>query len=696
VICAAKDMAQDVETHAASPAATSQPPAGRLAPGTQLSGARFTVQSFVRRSPFAEVYQGVDEETGDPVSIHLVRAELAAHQPIATAILSRADAVCAAVHRNIIRTLEVGRADEGLYAVTELLDGHPVRDLLARKQRTGSTGFGARGTANIVGGVLAALDELHPALAHGSIGPDSVYVNKAGRVKLVDLALGLAVPAAAHNHIIEAPPGLAPEDASSGQPSAAGDIFAVGRLVYELLVGRPLVRGGPRPSEVEQLHGSVDELVARCCAPNPSTRPPGAAALREAMTEALKKKPEPRPSQGPSLAQALSSPSLRLPAVDADELAGGSSPAVPAPALADGEEKWLISKGKLDYGPFSLAAVVEEIRSDQIVPGHVIVDKDTGERCKVEDHPLLGEEVDKAKQLRDDRRRAQAEHVTVQKESRRGVALFAFIGVGVLAVAALVYFLVMGRQKAPFAPKVVASVANGSTQWEYAVVVIKGEGEGRVASEKRVISNGASTLSEDKNNTITWPEVAGAEEYVVYRTAAGGEPSSTGVIARVGPDTLEFIDDGQEGDGSSVAEGMGSLEQGQLVAKLTFPEPPKRAASSKKRRRRGGRRGSSGGAADNSPGGFDFGSEGGEEILDQSRINPVIQKNGRRLARCLLSKGASRADIEFVIQRTGRVSKVTVEGANSDATSCIKSVVRSMKFPSFDGNYTIARFDMSL
>jgi hypothetical protein len=89
-------------------------------------------------------------------------------------------------------------------------------------------------------------------------------------------------------------------------------------------------------------------------------------------------------------------------------------------------------------------------------------------------------------------------------------------------------------------------------------------------------------------------------------------------------------------------------------------------------------------------------SEGGEEILDQSQINPVIQSRARRLGKCLLSKGASRADIEFKILRTGRVSTVNVQGANPEASACIKRVVKSMKFPSFDGNYTLAQFDMSL
>ncbi len=686
-------MSSDVETAAAA-ASSGQPPGGRLAAGTTLAGGRFTVGQLVRQGALAEVYDGVDSESGDPVSIHLLRAELAGVPAIAERVLAGGAALVGVTQKNLATTLAAETTPAGVAIVTELVEGHSLRELLARKQKTGGSGFGARGTGNIAGGVLAALSAMHPAHAHGGLSADTVFVNKAGRVKVIDAALAAAVPAAVKAGLAGAPPSLAPEDAASGAPSAAGDLYAAGHLAYQLLVGRALVKGGPRPSDVESLAPAVDELVARCCAPAPGQRPASAAELRDALLAALKQ-PAPDRAQAPT---ALSSPSMRLPAMAEAEAPAPAPPRpsaqVAAPSVGDTDEKWLISKGKLDYGPFTLAAVVEEIRADKVEPGNIIVNKDTGERCYIEDHPLLAAEVERAKQLRDDRRRAHAEHQTVQKETRRGKALFVFIGVGALALAIGVYFLVKGRTKAPFAPTIASMAKGGDTQWEYAIVVIKGEGAGRVASVKKKISDGAATLSDKSGNQIKWPKVDGAEAYIVYRTTAGGSPGTTGVIGRVGPDTQELVNTGLDGDGSNLAEAVGALEDGKLLAKISFPEPPKRKSHSRSHRRR--HRSGGNGGGDDSPGGFDFGSEGGQEVLDQGQINPVIQRSGRRLAHCLLSKGARAADIEFVIKGTGRVSRVTVSGANSAATACINGVVKSMKFPSFDGNTTIARFDMSL
>ena len=689
-------MSSDVETAAAA-ASTGQPPGGRLAVGTTLAGGRFTVGQLVRQGALAEMYDGVDGESGDPVSIHLLGAQLAGVPAIAECVLAGGTGLVGVTQKNLAATLAAESTEAGPVIVTELVEGHSLRELLERKQKTGGTGFGARGTGNIAGGVLSALEAMHPGHAHGGISPDTVFVNKAGRVKVIDAALAAAVPAAVKAGIASAPASLAREDAASGTPSPAGDLHAVGHLVYQLLVRSPLVKGGPRPSEVEALAPAVDELIARCCAPGAGQRPNSATELRDALLAALKQPAPEKPKAAPT---ALSSPSMRLPAMDAEP----SSPAMPRPsaqavsAVHDSDEKWLVSKGKLDYGPFTLAAVLEEIRADKVEPGNIVVDKDTGERCLIEDHPLLSAAVERAKQVRDDRRRAHAEHQTVQKETRRGKALFIFIGVGALALAVGVYFLVKGRTKAPFAPTVASMAKDGKTEWEYAVVVIKGEGAGRVSSVKKKIDNGAATLGDKSGNQIHWPKVDGAEAYIVYRTKSGGTPETTGVISRVGPETQELVDTGLDGDGSNLAEAVGSLEEGKLLAKITFPTAPKRKSHSRSHRRRHGRSGGSSDDSngDDSAGGFDFGSEGGQEVLDQSQINPVIQRHGRRLARCLLSKGARAADIEFVIKRTGRVSKVTVSGANSAATACINGVVKSMKFPSFDGNTTIARFDMSL
>ncbi len=696
-------MSQDQETaSAASPAENAGASGGRLAIGTTLADGRYTIEQLTRRSPFAEVYLAIDGQEETPVSVHLLHRKFADVSEVRDAVERAAAAAYQLDHKNLVRTLAFAREGQLTYVVTEYVEGIPLRELLARKQETGSIGFGLRGTKNILGAVCAALDAAHPTVAHGALSADTVYVNKAGRVKVSSFALAAALPAAVHAGALSAPVGMAPEVAKSGHPSPAGDIFATGLLLYHAIAGRELIKGGPRPSEVEQVAKAVDELVARCAAPNPGKRPKNPVELNEALARSLRRpsteesvpiaeaKPEePKPARRkpgarPSLAQAIVAPKL------VEEEAPPNFD-----QLADTEEKYLISKGRLDYGPFSLAAIVEDIKANQVLPGHIIIDKDTGSRVSVEDHPLLAQLVDEAKQRRDDARRAQAEEQHSQQEARRGFALYAFIAAGVLAVGLGGFFIYRGLRHSTFSPKVEAIGAAGSTAWEYQIVVVSKDGRQGDLSKTTLIKDGAARLDDKIFNRVTWPAIDGAQQYHVYRTRSGGTPGSTGLIATVGAEQLQVDDTGLEGDGSTPETRVAALEEGTLEAKLTFPKAKKRRGKRHGKRRHKGSGGGDDGAADTG-GGFDFMSEGGQEVLDQSEINPVIQTRARKLGSCLLSKGASRADIEFTIMRTGRVSKVTVTGANDEATACIRRVVKSMKFPSFDGNYTIAQFDMSL
>jgi hypothetical protein len=98
---------------------------------------------------------------------------------------------------------------------------------------------------------------------------------------------------------------------------------------------------------------------------------------------------------------------------------------------------------------------------------------------------------------------------------------------------------------APPAPQVIPKGQGGSTNWAYKVVAVLGSTSSE-ASSPTAISNGNATLSSSNYNQITWSAVTGAASYDIYRTTAGGTPSSTGKIANV--TALALNDTGRAGD----------------------------------------------------------------------------------------------------------------------------------------------------
>jgi hypothetical protein len=103
----------------------------------------------------------------------------------------------------------------------------------------------------------------------------------------------------------------------------------------------------------------------------------------------------------------------------------------------------------------------------------------------------------------------------------------------------------------PSAPTVVPQGTPGSTTWGYKVAAFSQAGE-TLASTEGQTTTGAATLSGTNFNRVSWDAVPGAVKYAVYRSTAGGTPSSTGKLAET--DALSFDDTGQAASGTEPSE----------------------------------------------------------------------------------------------------------------------------------------------
>lgn len=420
---------------------TSTLPTPRLAPGFQLGDYRIGQPLWPLR--IADAYRA-DGPRG-PATLYVVHASIAQHAGVRDHVIAGTRAAAALPeHRHLVRTLAAGLTGDILWIATEEVEGSLVREVLAKKRQAGGAprtrGLGARATGNLITGVAAALADVQ----HGALASESVVVSRTGRVRVIDLALGPGTLAAMTAGLIATPSSLAPEAGAGAPPGAASDVYAIGALLYEALVGAPLERGGPRPSDVvDGVNTQIDEIVARACHRDPAKRFGRAEVLGEVVAEALHKGGALQTASVPALqaAPALAEQASLAAEIAAGGAAGGEADRALAAALADTTEKWLIGKNRMDYGPFSLADVIAQIERGEVVAGHHLQDKDSGARGNVEDHPLLGPIVEAARQRRDDLRRAQAEVKEQSRDKKRGALLYGVIGLGVIAAAAGVYLI---------------------------------------------------------------------------------------------------------------------------------------------------------------------------------------------------------------------------------------------------------------
>jgi eukaryotic-like serine/threonine-protein kinase len=92
----------------------------------------------------------------------------------------------------------------------------------------------------------------------------------------------------------------------------------------------------------------------------------------------------------------------------------------------------------------------------------------------------------------------------------------------------------------------------------------------------------------------------------------------------------------------------------------------------------------------------DVTKEGGDAILDESIVDRVMRANYRKIVPCAMQGGIRTVELDFVVQPTGRVSRVQVNGQGKGAMPmCVLNQMQSFGFPAYKGKNTIASWSMS-
>jgi eukaryotic-like serine/threonine-protein kinase len=148
-------------------------------------------------------------------------------------------------HPGIAQLLDAGLSSDGEpYMALELIDGEPITEHCDRLK------LDLKARVRLAAEACEAVAFLHShAIVHRDIKPSNVFVDKSGRVKLLDFGIAKIldeVPGEVTHASSMAftPEYAAPEQMTGGQITTATDVYAIGVLLYRLLTGtRPYARG---------------------------------------------------------------------------------------------------------------------------------------------------------------------------------------------------------------------------------------------------------------------------------------------------------------------------------------------------------------------------------------------------------------------------------------------------------------------
>jgi hypothetical protein len=268
----------------------------------------YIIRKTVASGGGGTVFAAEHRSRGDKVAIKVLRAEVA-RSPQGLARFQREARVVNLIrHPSIVDIREVGQLPDGRpFFVMELLEGADLKHLIKRRGRLPPDEM-----LQILKPICAALTAAHSAgVIHRDLKASNIHVAvKDGRyeVKLLDFGIAKLLmpdtdtPALTVSGMrLGTASAMAPEQIRGESVDQRTDVYALGVLIYHLLTGRYPFRGDtrqeierksleaspPRPSQLAGVPAAVDAVVLRCMDKRPERRYESAAAVMEALHEAM-------------------------------------------------------------------------------------------------------------------------------------------------------------------------------------------------------------------------------------------------------------------------------------------------------------------------------------------------------------------------------------------------------------------------
>ncbi len=249
------------------------------------------------------------------VVIKKMKPELAEDPDALTMFLDEARLAARLSHPNIVQTYEIGHEGNQYFIAMEYLEGKALQ--AARSATHG--GMSLPSQLRVLSDVLAALDYAHELrdfdgtalrVVHRDVSPQNVFITYQGSIKLVDFGIAKAVDSSQQTRtgVVKGKVTyMAPEQAQGRPVDRRADIFSVGILLWEAVVGRRMWKGIPDITIVHELLNAriprlrsaapdvapeLEHIVERALDPDVEGRFTSAAEMHDAVEAFIATQPE--------------------------------------------------------------------------------------------------------------------------------------------------------------------------------------------------------------------------------------------------------------------------------------------------------------------------------------------------------------------------------------------------------------------
>ncbi len=281
--------------------APAEPPDAEISLIRRATGGRYRIARRMGSGGMAHVYYALHSVLERPLVIKVLHQHLARDPEMRERFRREAEAASQLSHPHICAILDYGAFGETVYLVMPYLSGGSLADVLVRDRTVAPAPAAA-----ISGQVATALDYAHRrGIIHRDIKPDNILFDEDGHALITDFGIATA---RFHGRLTKTgramgtPHYMSPEQAMGKMVDGRSDLYAVGIMLYEMLLGFPPFDGADSYSVgYKQVHETavspevVDSrvpaelatIVMKCLAKAPGDRYQSGFELADAILRFL-------------------------------------------------------------------------------------------------------------------------------------------------------------------------------------------------------------------------------------------------------------------------------------------------------------------------------------------------------------------------------------------------------------------------
>ncbi|CAK0770742.1 eukaryotic-like serine/threonine-protein kinase [Gammaproteobacteria bacterium] len=261
---------------------------------------RFRVLRELGKGSQGVVYLAHDPQLQRNVAIKTLRLQFNQLKEQQEMLLQEARIVSRLSHPNIIPIYEAGEFSGSPYLVFEFVDGISLKEYL---RKNGPLPISR--SLGLIGQILEGIANAHENhILHGDLSPRNILVDRNGTPRIMDFGIARFIGSRQSSTygMWGSLSYMSPEHFNNSPLSEKSDIFALGLILFEMLINQPVIQADNEfaiinaianhpidPPSVRNsgLDKSLDDIVMRALEKDPNARYPDAESMRKAIDEYL-------------------------------------------------------------------------------------------------------------------------------------------------------------------------------------------------------------------------------------------------------------------------------------------------------------------------------------------------------------------------------------------------------------------------